>query len=105
MECMHRALQFGLLSILAVTQLSAAEIANLRNGFNVLHERHESLGEITRLYLDNETAGGSFIDVATSEIASFEPAPSEPNRPTSQTSAPQGLNAIIRNASSRSRID
>ena len=102
---MHRALQFGLLSILAVTQLSAAEIANLRNGFNVLHEHHESLGEITRLYLDNETAGGSFIDVATSEIASFEPAPSEPNRPTSQISAPQGLNAIIRNASSRSRID
>ena len=84
---MHRALQFGLLFILAVTQLPAAEIANLRNGFNIRHEHHESFGEITRLYLDNDTAGGSFIDVATSEIAGFEPAPSEPNPPISQISA------------------
>ena len=102
---MHRALQFGLLFILAVTQLPAAEIANLRNGFNIRHEHHESFGEITRLYLDNETAGGSFVDVATSEIASFEPAPSEPNLPIRQISRTQDLNAIIGNASSRSRID
>jgi soluble lytic murein transglycosylase-like protein len=102
---MHRALQFGVLFILAVTQLPAAEIANLRNGFNILHEHHESLGEITRLYLDNETAGGSFLDVATSDITSFEPAPSEPNLPVSQSSRTQDLNAIIRNASARSRID
>lgn len=102
---MHRALQFGLLFILAVTQLPAAEIANLRNGFNIRHERHESLGEITRLYLDNDPAAGSFLDVATSEIASFEPAPSEPNLPISQISRTQDLNAIISHASSRSRID
>ena len=101
---MHKALQFGLLSILAVMQLPAAEIANLRNGFNIRHERHESLGEITRLYLDNERTG-SFVDVATSQIASFEPAPSEPNLPNSQVSATQTLNAIISNASSRSQID
>jgi len=102
---MRRVLQFGLLFILAVAQLRAAEIANLRNGFNVRHDHHESFGEITRLYLDDDTAGGSFIDVATSEIASFEPAPAEPNLPISQISRTQDLNAIISNASSRSRID
>ena len=101
---MRRVLQFGVLFIFVVVQLPAAEIANLRNGFNIRHEHHESLGEITRLYLDNETAGG-FVDVATSQIASFEPAPPESNLPVSKISATQDLNAIISNASSRSQID
>ena len=45
----------------ALTQLPAAEIANLGNGFSIRHERHETLGETTRLYLDS----GGFVDVAT----------------------------------------
>ena len=49
-------------------------MANLRNGFSIRHEHHETLGETTRLYLDNETAGG-YVDVATAQIESFEPAP------------------------------
>src|SRR5271157_4641842 len=101
---MHKALQFGLLSILAVMQLPAAEIANLRNGFNIRHEHHESLGEVTRLYLDNEMAG-SYVDVATSQIASFEPAPPEPQSPNRKVPLTTDLNAIISNASSRSRIE
>jgi hypothetical protein len=101
---MHRSLQFGLLFILAVMQLPAAEIANLRNGFNIRDERHESLREITRLYLDNET-GGSYVDVATSEIVSFELAPSDSKPPDRHISATRALNAIINNASSRSQID
>jgi soluble lytic murein transglycosylase-like protein len=102
---MSRVTKFGLLFLLlAGTQLPAAEIANLRNGFRVEHERHESLGEITRLYLDNEIAG-SYVDVASSQIASFETAPSEPQSLNRHISATQNLNAIINNASSRSQID
>jgi Transglycosylase SLT domain len=101
---MHKVLQFGLLFILAVMQLPAAEIANLRNGFNIRHERHESLGKITRLYIDNET-GGSFVDVATSQIDSFESAPPEPDQAGPQTSTSRNLGTIIGDASSRSRID
>ena len=101
---MKKTLQFGWLLLLAVIQLPAAEIANLRNGFTVLHERHESFGEITRLYLDNE-APGSYVDLATSQIASFEPAPPEPRSTNRKVSATADLGAIIRNASSSSQID
>ena len=62
---------------LGAAQLPAAEMANLRNGFNIRHEHHETMGETTRLYLGNETSG-SYVDVATSQIESFEPAPPEP---------------------------
>jgi soluble lytic murein transglycosylase-like protein len=101
---MKKTFQFGWLLILAVMQLPAAEIANLRNGFNVLHERHESFGEITRLYLDNE-APGSYVDVATSQIASFEPAPPDPRSTDRKISATTDLGSIISNASSRTQID
>ncbi len=49
-------------------------MANLRNGFSIRHERHEALGETTRLYLGDGTDGG-YVDVATAEIESFEAAP------------------------------
>ncbi len=73
---MRRVLQLGLVLALAVMQLPAAEIANLRNGFSIRHERHETLGETTRLYLTSETSG-SYVDIATAQIESFEAAPLE----------------------------
>jgi soluble lytic murein transglycosylase-like protein len=101
---MRRVLQLGLLVVLAVAQVPAAEFANLSNGFNIRHERRETLGEITRLYLGNET-GSSYVDVATSQIEGFEPAPPEPKVDTPQLSMKQDLNGIINSASSRSQID
>ena len=101
---MRRVLQFGLLFVFAATQLRGAEIANLRNGYSIPHEHHEALGEITRLYLDRD-ASGSYVDVATSQIESFEPAPPEPALSGPRTSSTQDLNAIISSASSRSQID
>jgi hypothetical protein len=101
---MNKTFQFGWLLILAVTQLPAAEMANLRNGFSIRHEHHESLGNITRLYFDSQTARG-FVDIATSQIAGFEPAPPEPDLSIGQISATQDLNAIISTASSHSQID
>jgi soluble lytic murein transglycosylase-like protein len=101
---MRKALQLALLSILATAQLPAAEIANLSNGFNIRHEHHETLGQITRLYLGSET-NSSYVDVATSQIASFETAPPEPQPAGAQPSSTKDLNAIISSASSSSQID
>jgi len=101
---MRRFFQLGLLFALAATQLPAAELAKLHNGYTVPHEHHETLGEITRLYLDSET-DSSYVDVATSQIESFEPAPAEPTLTRPQASTSRDLHAIISDASSRSQID
>ena len=100
---MRRALQVGLVLALAAVQLPAAEMANLRNGFGIRHERHESMGDVTRLYLTSETSG-SFLDVATDQIEGFEPAPPEPTTDDS-AAAVRDLHAIINDASVRSHID
>jgi len=47
-------------------------VANLRNGFSIRHERHEVVGEFTRLYTGTQADAG-YIDVPTSQISSFEP--------------------------------
>lgn len=101
---MRRVFQVGLLFVLAVTQLHAAEMANLRNGFSIRHERHETQGETTRLYMSSD-ASSSYVDVATSQIESFEPAPAEPQVAGAQSSGSQDLRGIISAASSRSQID
>ena len=89
--------------MLVASQLPAAEMANLRNGFSIRHEHHEELGATTRLYLSNDSTDG-FVEVATSQIESFEPAPPEASRMAA--SAPiEELNAIIGEASARSQID
>ena len=100
---MRRVLQLGLVLALAVVQLPAAEMANLRNGFSIRHERHETQGETTRLYLTSETSG-SYLDIATAQIESFEAAPPEPGT-ANQASSTRDLPSIIGDASARSRID
>ena len=100
---MRRALQIGLVLALAAVQLPAAEMANLRNGFGIRHERHEIMGDVTRLYLTSGTSG-SFLDVATEQIEGFEPAPPEPTTDDS-AAAVRDLQAIINDASVRSHID
>ncbi|HTT21168.1 MAG TPA: lytic transglycosylase domain-containing protein [Candidatus Sulfotelmatobacter sp.] len=52
------------------------EVAILKNGFSIKHERREIVGDLTRLYVN--ASGSSFIDVPTAEIEHFEPAPPEP---------------------------
>src|SRR5271169_5513350 len=100
---MHRLLQLGLIVALAATQLPAAEVANLRNGFSIRHESHETQGESTRLYLTSETSG-SYVDIATAQIESFEAAPTEPVT-SHLTSSTRDLPSIIGDASSRSQVD
>ena len=52
---------------------SAADIATLKNGFTIRHERRETKGESTRLYLKADESG--YIDVPTEQIENLEADP------------------------------
>jgi soluble lytic murein transglycosylase-like protein len=54
----------------------AGEVAVLKNGFSIRHERREVVGDVTRLYVSAD--GSSFVDVPTAEIEHFEAAPELP---------------------------
>jgi len=99
---MLKSLQLGCLVLFGVSCLHAAQMANLRNGFSIRHEHHEELGETTRLYLAGDPSGG-YVEVATSQIESFEQAPPEATSPVAPTT--RDLASIIRDASASSRID
>ncbi len=53
----------------------AGEVAVLRNGFSIRHERREVVGDLPGLYVSAD--GSSFVDVPTAEIEHFEDAPPE----------------------------
>ena len=101
---MRKVFQAGLLIVLAATQLRAAEVANLRNGFSIRHEHHETLGETTRLYLGSQP-GDSYVDVATAQIESYESVPPELTAAAPVKPATKDLTAIISSASVSSRVD
>ena len=68
-------LRLGIVATLAMAALPcfAGEVAVLRNGFSIRHERREVVGDVTRLYVSAD--GSSFVDVPTAEIEHFEAAP------------------------------
>ena len=101
---MRRFLQFGLLGLLIASQLHAAELANLRNGFSIRHQRHETAGETTRLYM-NAAPDSGYIDVPTAEIEGFEPAPPDPQEAAVTATETQDLNSIVSAASTRNQVD
>ncbi|HEV3038665.1 MAG TPA: lytic transglycosylase domain-containing protein [Candidatus Angelobacter sp.] len=115
----------GIALLLLVAQLSAlaSELAVLRNGFSIRHERREQIGKFTRLYTADQQG---FIDILTESIASFEPVEDIPVAPaasapttsaaTLQPAAVQrvplapianqvDINQLIRDASGRYRLD
>src|SRR5215471_7925133 len=111
------------IALLVVASLPcfAAEVAVLRNGFTIKHERREIVGDLTRLYVTAD--GSSFIDVPTVEIEHFEvaaPEPVEDPPPSSKTGAlrptsggkpsgipqrPVDLSQVVNEASGRYRLD
>ena len=99
-----RFLWIGLFGLVIASQLHAAEIANLRNGFSIRHEHHEVVGDTTRLYMSAEPNGG-YVDVSTAQIESFEPAPLEPQAATGQGQKSADLKTIVNAASTRSQVD
>src|SRR5271166_2526579 len=101
---MRRFFQLLFAGLLISLPLHAAEMANLCNGFSIRHQRHETVGAITRLYMDPAPDSG-YIDVPTAEIESFEPAPPDPQETAAQTPHGQDLHAIVSGASARNQVD
>ena len=90
------------LIFLATLSASAANIAILRNGFAIRHERREARDTATRLYLD-ETPD-NYIDVPTADIVRFEELDSY--LPPVVIPAPaSGLDSIVSAASKRNNLD
>jgi len=95
----------------------AGEVAVLKNGFAIKHERREVVGDLTRLYVSAD--GASFIDVPTVEIEHFEAAPDDPEpeipaarnvgkaaraRTVAATPTPD-ISDVVNQASGRYRLD
>jgi len=94
----------------------AADLAVLRNGNSIRHERRERLGAVTRLYLSSASSG--YIEIPTDQIERFEkdtappPAP-QASVPTAARVVPQkrealtreGLDQVVSGAGERHQID
>src|ERR1700674_3813753 len=81
---------------------NGADLAVLRNGFSIRHERREVVGSVTRLYLDAGRDG--YVDVPTIEIDRFEKdlsAPAAGKMPDSS----QPMDEVINAVSSRHHLD
>jgi len=90
------------LTLLASLSASAGDIAILRNGFAIRHERREARDSMTRLYLV-ETPD-NYIDVPTADIVRFEELDSP--MPPAVSSAPAiGLDSVVNAASKRNNLD
>jgi len=83
----------GVVAVLAVVALPcfAGEVAVLKNGFSIRHERRETVGDVTRLYTSAD--GSSFVDVPTAEIEHFEAAPEIPAAGSRLSTSGQPSNA------------
>jgi soluble lytic murein transglycosylase-like protein len=106
---------------------SATDLAILRNGNSIRHERRQVVGAVTRLYLSDSASG--YIEIPTDQIERFEaentaqaPAfiasqPSQSNLLTTTTVSPspnvspqriidrQSLDTMVNGASQRHQID
>jgi soluble lytic murein transglycosylase-like protein len=105
-------------AVLVLASLSqAAELAVLRNGNSIRHEKHQVIGAITRLYLSSSSSG--YIEIPSDQILRFEkdaaPPPvraasTAPARtqllPRKQVLLTQdSLNQMVNDAGSRNQLD
>lgn len=91
-----------LLNLLSTGPFAAgADIAQLRNGFSIRHERREVIGSVTRLYLGADSNG--YVDVPTEEIDGFVKDLSGPTGKMKPSS--QSMNQVINAVSSRHHLD
>jgi len=79
-----------------------ADLALLRNGFSIRHERREIVGSVTRLYLGADSNG--YVDVPTIEIDRFEKDLSAPVA-GKMGDRSQPMNEVINAVSSRHHLD
>jgi soluble lytic murein transglycosylase-like protein len=80
------------LALVSALPCWAGEVAVLRNGFSIRHERREVMGNVTRLYVNAD--GSSYVDVPTAEIEHFEKEEAPPGfAPASSGQAGSSLGA------------
>lgn len=112
----RRPMTIAVLVLCASISAFAGEIALLRNGFSIRHDRREQIGDLTRLF----TSEG-YVDVPTDQIVSFEkeeapvPAPPRADAPPAALPAPPAdpnadpnrvdIDQLVREASEKRRID
>lgn len=65
---MRKTVQLAIVLLLLAGMSLAADIAYLRNGFTIRHERREVLGTNTRLYLGT----GGYVDLPSTEVLAYE---------------------------------
>jgi soluble lytic murein transglycosylase-like protein len=97
--------KFGIVAtLLALVSLpaSCAELAILRNGFAIHHQRREQRNSVTRLYLAETPE--DYVDVPSGEIVCFE-SDGLPLPPASSSPLPTTLDDMVGAASSRNNID
>ena len=99
---LSRQLIFGFGLLIAPLLANAADLALLRNGFSIRHERREVVGSVTRLYLNADANG--YVDVPTADIDHFEKDLSASPSLTKRVSA-QDMNDVIDAVSSRHHLD
>jgi soluble lytic murein transglycosylase-like protein len=92
------------IAVLTLASLSAssAEVAILRNGFSIRHQRHEPREAMTRLYFVESPS--SYVEVPTDQIVRFEveeQSPAQALKPTPPTT----LEEIVSAASSSNHVD
>jgi hypothetical protein len=105
-------LAIGLL-LLALPALGT-DLAILHNGFSIRHERRETVGSVTRLYLGT---GKDYVDIATAQIERFEkdqsavvvpalvPAMAQAQAARPQAQKPQDLKEVINTISDQHHLD
>jgi hypothetical protein len=84
------------------TSLFGADLAWLRNGFSIRHQRREVIGSVTRLYLGADRDG--YVDVPTIDIDHFEKDLSAPAAGKMRDSS-QPMDEVINAVSSRHHLD
>ena len=96
--------------LLLAMSASAADFAQLRNGFSIRHERREVMGSFTRLYLGADPAG--YVDVATADIVGYErddtpaaPAPMSAVSKAPVAQAAPDYSDLVQQAADRTQID
>lgn len=99
--------KFVLVLVLVPVSSFAADVAILRNGNSIRHEKREVLGPVTRLYLSGSSNG--YIEIPTDQIERFDrdsdPAPASSAIMSKQdaSTAEERENALIQTASAPDR--
>jgi len=88
----------GVIVLIMSVSAFAADLAVLRNGFSIRHEKREVIGPVTRLYLNRD--GSGYVDVQSDEIEGFE----RDLTPSQETTALQ-LPDVVGSASHRYHLD